>query len=104
MSDVFYRVQSADAAWNGQVFVSNRIHRRKLRNPGEIQGPAKAGATEVVLTDAMLQGVGATETWAGYLDSVAGPLFPELVCNCTGEGGEHTHELSGSTGPVTPSG
>jgi hypothetical protein len=99
MGDVFYRVQSTDVVWNGQVYVSNRIHRRKLRNPGSIQTPAKAGATEVLLTDA-LRG---TDTWEVYLDAVAGPLFPELVCNCSGGGGDHTHELSGSTGPVTPS-
>jgi len=100
MADVFYRVQSTDVAWNGQVFVSNRIHRRKLRNPNSIQTPARAGATEVLLTDA-LRGA---DTWGNYLDAVAGPLFPELVCNCTGGTGEHVHELSGSTGPVTPSG
>lgn len=111
MADVFYKIQSNDSTWNGQAFVSNRIHRRKLRNPGEIQGPAKAGATEVTLTDALRLGVSTSETWEKYLDSVAGPEFPAIPepvctcnCDCGGNGVDHTHEVTASTGPATPSG
>lgn len=105
VGDVYYRVSSSDPEHNGDVYVSNRIHRRKLRNPGSIQGPAKQGATEVVLTDAMRVAAGST-AWEGYLDGVAGPAFPELVCNCNCNGGggvtEHVHEVTTTTGPVSP--
>jgi hypothetical protein len=87
VSDVYFKVQSSDPEWNGQVWLSNRIHRRKLRAPGEIQGPARAGALEVVLTDAMRLGVSAGTDWDEYLSAVAGPPFPALVCECNCEGG-----------------
>lgn len=106
MGEVNYKISSADPAWNGQVYLSNRIHRRgPLRAPGNIQGPAKGGTTEIVLTDAMRNDVG--EDWPDYLDAVAGPPFPALVCNCEcncGDGDitEHTHTVTGTTGPVVP--
>lgn len=77
MAEVYYRIKSADPTYNGKVFVSNRVHRRgPIRSPGSIQKSALAGATEVVLTDDMLHGVSATETWDTYLDAIAGPVAP----------------------------
>ena len=99
MGDVYYRIQSTDTKWGGRLVVSNRIHRRLLRAPGSIALPARAGATEFVLTDA-LRG---TMTWEQYLDAVAGPEFPKLVCNCNGGTGDHTHPVAGTTGPAEPS-
>jgi hypothetical protein len=101
--EVYYKIQSTDGVWNGQVYVSNRINSRKLRNPGAIQNAAKHGAVEVILTDAMRLSVGSSTTWENYISAVAGPPFPELVCNCAG-GGAHAHDVTGSTGPATPSG
>jgi hypothetical protein len=105
MADVYYKIQSTDGDWNGRVYVSNRIHSRRLRNPGGVQTPAKAGATEILLTDAMRESVSASETWERYILSVAGPVFPELVCNCNCNEsmGDHTHGLIGNTGPAQPS-
>lgn len=118
MGDVYYLVQSSDPNFNGHKYVSNRVHRRKLRNPGIIREKATVGATEVVLTDADRQAVGPNETWESFLDSVAGGLFiwPEAICTCNcecncGDGGgggflEHTHTVPGtvetSTGPAVP--
>lgn len=104
VTDVYYKVQSSDNGYNDTVWVSNRIHRRKLRNPGEIAGPARAGALEVVLTDAMRLGVSAGTGWDEYLSAVAGPLFPTLVCscecNCDGGGDDDDGERT-FTGTIT---
>ena len=97
MTDVYYRVQSTDARWNGTVWVSNRIHRRSIRPPGEIRKAALLGATEFILTDAMRLGVSPTETWDAFLDAVAGPLAPTAVGGGTTA---HTHTLPGTTGPA----
>lgn len=103
VADVYYKVNSSDTAYNGHKYVSNRIHRRRLRNPGGIQTPALAGASEVLLTDSMRGG----EAWGTYLDAVAGPLFPALVCECNcndggGGGTDHVHDVTTTTGPVSP--
>ena len=100
MSDVYYKIQSADPERNGQVYTSNRIHRRgPLRAPGSIQGPAVSGATQVLLTDAMR----GTNTWDSYLDAVAGPPFPTFPALGDGSIGTHTHAVSAS-GSVSVSG
>jgi hypothetical protein len=94
MPDVSYQIESADPDHHGDVYVSNRIHRRgPLRNPGNIQGPATAGTTRVTLTDKMR----GAESWPAYLDAVAGPYFPAFPAAPVGE---HTHDV----GPAKPAG
>jgi hypothetical protein len=68
-----YVTQSTDPAWNNHHYLSNGVQRRRLRNPGGIHQPAAAGATRIVLTDAMRTSVSANETWDRYITSVAGP-------------------------------
>jgi len=98
VSDVSYKIQSTTDR-NGEVWVSNRIHRRKLRSPGGIQTPARAGTTQVVLTDAMRLSVSATTDWDTYLDAVAGNEFPTLTCTCDCNcGTAHSHTI----GPAVP--
>jgi hypothetical protein len=98
VSDAYSFSPSADAKYNGHVYVSNRIHRRgPLRSPGGIQGPAIAGATKITLTDAMR----GTDTWESYLDSVAGPPFPTTTPTAPSD---HTHVTTGETGPAVPTG
>lgn len=99
MAEVYFRVECADQEWNGKAFVSNRIHRRQLRAPGEIQRLATAGATVVRLTDKDRLGVSATETWPAFLDAVAGPVFPAAPA-----GQDHTHAALTTLGPPAPTG
>lgn len=75
MAEVYYKVQSADLAWNNTFWVSNRVHRRQVRTAGRVLKPATDSAKEVVLNDD-LRG---TEAWDSYLDAVAGPVFPATV-------------------------
>jgi hypothetical protein len=100
VAEVYYRIRSSDPAWNGKTFVSNRIHRRQLRSPGEIQRAATAGATLVTLTDQDRHGVSSTETWEDFVTAVAGPVFPDLEAQSAGD---HTHTvtLSGATAHAT---
>jgi hypothetical protein len=88
---VSYKIDSADPNYNGRYYLSNGVNRRgPIRQPKHILIPARAGATEVVLTDAMRTSVSAGLTWEQYLDAVAGPPVTA--------GGAHTHEL----GPAVP--
>jgi hypothetical protein len=88
---VSYKIDSADPNYNGRYYLSNGVNRRgPIRQPKHILGPARAGAAEVVLTDAMRTSVSADLTWEQYLDAVAGPPVTA--------GGAHTHEL----GPAVP--
>jgi hypothetical protein len=80
-------------------FISNGIFRRgPIRTKNPYFNQATVGMTTVTLTDAD-RVAGSYPTWDAYLDAVAGPLFPELA-----GGGPHTHEVSGTTGPATPTG
>lgn len=83
---VAYRIESAEPEFNGRFFISNGVNRRgPIRQPQNILTPARAGAVEVVLTDAMRNSVSGNLTWPQYLDAVAGP---ELVIS---PWAEHTH-------------
>jgi hypothetical protein len=75
VSAIVYRIESADPAWNGREFASNRICRRELRRPGNIRTPAKSGLDTVILTDDMLDSLpdASVDTWDTYLTAVAGP-------------------------------
>jgi hypothetical protein len=93
MADTWFLVQSADKDWHNEAFVSNRIHRRQVRTKNPPLGESTFGATKRVLTDAMREAAG-YDTWAPYLDEVAGPEFPT-----TPPAVDHTHEV-GATGPA----
>jgi len=96
-----YRIQSADTAYNGRVWLSNGVNRRgPIRAKGNIEGPALVGAVVKILTDAMRQSVSADPayTWEHYLDDVAGP---KLVVTPV-EPAPHTHTVPGAT--TSPSG
>lgn len=89
-------------------FVSNGIFRRgPIRFKSPYFQQATAGMTVITLTEEQ-RVAGNYPTWESYLDSVAGHVFPALVCNCNcdggGDGAAHTHEVSSTTGPATPSG
>jgi hypothetical protein len=90
-------------------FVSNGIFRRgPIRTKSPFFTQTTAGMTVVTLTEED-RVTGSYPTWDAYLNAVAGPLFPALVCNCNCDGGEggnaaHTHEVSSTTGPATPTG
>lgn len=72
---VSYKIESTDGTYNGRYYLSNGVNRRgPIRHPKHILQPARAGATEVVLTDAMRLSVSDAITWEQYLDAVAGPL------------------------------
>lgn len=91
MAEVYYELESTDAVWNGQVWVSNRIHRRgPIRAAGGVRANAIAGATKVVLTDAHRK----TEAWGPFLDAVAGPEFPQATIVVS-----HTHAAVTTVGP-----
>jgi hypothetical protein len=102
---VSYKIQSTDPTYHNRYYISNGIHRRgPIRQPKNILNPARAGTVEVLLTDAMRLSVSASFTWDAYLDVVAGPEFPTLVCNCSGDSTDHVHNVTTSTGPATPTG
>lgn len=72
---VSYKIESADGTYNGRYYLSNGVNRRgPIRHPKNILQPARAGSTEVVLTDAMRLSVSDAISWEQYLDAVAGPL------------------------------
>jgi hypothetical protein len=88
-------------------YISNGIHRRgPIRTKSPFFTQATIGMTTIGLTEEQ-RVAGAYPTWEAYLDAVAGPLFPQLVCNCNCDGGGstvHTHDVTGTTGPATPTG
>lgn len=98
VADAWYSIQSADPAWHNKSFVSNRIHRRLVRSSSTTLSSTTAGATKVILNDQGMEAAG-YDTWEEYLDQVAGPEFPDLTAPGD-DVGEHTHDVTGSTGPV----
>lgn len=92
---IAYKISSSDPEYNNRYFLSNGVNRRgPIRQPANILQPAKAGATEVLLTDAMRTSVSASLTWEQYLDAVAGP---ELVIS---PWAEHTHDAVVTVAPA----
>lgn len=70
MSEFRWRIESSDPAWNGALFLSDGVTRRKIRTPGSIQANVAEGwPTEIVLND---QDRG-SRTWESHLDGVLGP-------------------------------
>lgn len=90
-------------------YVSDGLHRRgPIRTKAPYYGQTTTGMNLIELTEEQ-RVEGGYDTWDRYLDAVAGPSFPPLVCNCNcneGSSGvsDHVHETSGTTGPPTPVG
>jgi len=80
-------------------FVSNGVHRRgPIRTKSPYFQQTVANMATVTLTEEDRVN-GNYATWELYLDAVAGPLFM-----CGGDGVDHDHTFSGTTGTATPSG
>lgn len=77
---IYFRTESADAAWNNHMYMSDGINRRPVRSPGAIRKKIVSlpGMVEVKLTDADLAAVSTVETWPNYLNAIAGSLVEEF--------------------------
>lgn len=69
VTDARWRIESADPEFDGTVWVSDGITRRKLRTPGAIHANVAEGwPRQIILTDADRQ----TRSWTSHLDGVLG--------------------------------